>query len=326
MAHNLNFSNGKWSLAYRGERPWHSLGTHVDQAMTAEQAIQLGGLDYTVEKRPLFVPSTEEGAYVEVPGHFSTFRTDTNQPLGVVKGRYSIIQNKDAFGFFDSIVDRGEAIFETAGALGKGERIFITAKLPEDMLVRGERVEKYIVLTNSHDGTTTIIAGFTNIRVICRNTLTAALKSLDNRVSIPHTASAESKLKQASQVMGIASKYMNEVNQIFENMTHKKLSDLEIKNYIEQAMRNESNATKDTTEMSSRLKNTVDEIYSFAVCHDTQKTEAAYRTLWGAYNAISGYYTHVKGYSDAGTRMKDMMYGTAESKMSKSFDLAVEML
>jgi phage/plasmid-like protein (TIGR03299 family) len=325
MAHNINKTNGKWSFAARGEKAWHGLGQYVQEAMTAEQAIQLGGLDYTVEKRPLFVPSTEEGAFVEVPGHFSTVRTDTNQPLGVVKGRYSIIQNKDAFGFFDSIVDRGEAIFETAGVLGKGERIFITAKLPDDMLVRGEKVEKYIVLTNSHDGTTTIIAGFTNVRVVCNNTLTAALKNLDNKVSIPHTAAAESKLKQASQVMGIASSYMNEVNQIFENMTHKKLSDLEIKNYIEQAMRNDSPATKDA-EISSRLKNTVDEIFSFAVCHDTQKTEAAYRTLWGAYNAISGYYTHVKGYNDAGTRMKDMMYGTAESKMSKSFDLAVSML
>ena len=232
MAHKLNETNGKVSFAARGEKAWHGLGQYVSEAMTSEQAIELGGLNYTVEKRPLYAPGWA-GTMVEAEGHYGNVRTDTNDILGIVKGRYRIVQNKDAFGFFDTIIDKGEAIFETAGALGKGERIFVTAKLPEDMLVRGERVEKYIMLTNSHDGTSTIIAGFTPIRVVCNNTLTAALKKLDNKVSISHTASAESRLKEASRVMGIASKYMDEVNMTFESMTTRKLSDLEMKYFIE---------------------------------------------------------------------------------------------
>jgi len=324
MAHNLNFNNGQWSFAAKGEKAWHGLGQYVSEAMTSEQAIKLGGLDYLVEKRPLFAPA-KGNQYVEVPNYFSNVRTDTDQVLGVVKTRYRIVQNRDAFSFFDSIIDQGEAIFETAGALGKGERIFITAKLPEDMLVKGERVEKYIMLTNSHDGSTTIIAGFTPIRVVCNNTLTAALKGgLDNKVSISHTASAESRLKEASRLMGIASKYMTEVNTIFENMTTKKLSDLEIKHFIETVMKNE---TKETDkEASTRMKNLLDQVYSFTVSHPTQTTEAAYRTLWGVYNGISGFYTHMKDYKNADQRMKDITYGYANEKVSKAFDLAAAMV
>jgi phage/plasmid-like protein (TIGR03299 family) len=325
MAHNLNETNGKVSFAARGEKAWHGLGQYVSEAMTSEQAIELGGLNYTVEKRPLYAPGWA-GTMVEAEGHYGNVRTDTNEILGIVKGRYRIVQNKDAFGFFDTIIDRGEAIFETAGALGKGERIFVTAKLPEDMLVRGERVEKYIMLTNSHDGTSTIIAGFTPIRVVCNNTLTAALKKLDNKVSISHTASAESRLKEASRVMGIASKYMDEVNTTFESMTTRKLSDLEMKYFIETVMQNSIKEDKSDKEASTRMKNLVDQVYSFAISHPTQTTEAAYRTLWGAYNGISGYYNFLKDYKNADQKMKDMNYGYANDKIAKAFDQAVVML
>lgn len=325
MAHKLNETNGKVSFAARGEKAWHGLGQYVSEAMTSEQAIELGGLNYTVEKRPLYAPGWE-GTMVEAEGHYGNVRTDTNEILGIVKGRYKIVQNKDAFGFFDAIIDQGEAIFETAGALGKGERIFVTAKLPEDMLVHGERVEKYIMLTNSHDGTSTIIAGFTPIRVVCNNTLTAALKNLDNKVSISHTASAESRLKEASRVMGIASKYMDEVNTTFESMTTRRLSDLEMKYFIETVMKNGIKEDKSDKEASTRMKNLVDQVYSFAITHPTQTTEAAYRTLWGAYNGISGYYNFLKDYRNADQKMKDMNYGYANDKIAKAFDQAVVML
>jgi phage/plasmid-like protein (TIGR03299 family) len=325
MAHNLNETNGKVSFAARGEKAWHGLGQYVSEAMTSEQAIELGGLNYTVEKRPLYAPGWE-GTMVEAEGHYGNVRTDTNDILGIVKGRYNIVQNKDAFGFFDTIIDNGEAIFETAGALGKGERIFVTAKLPEDMLVRGEKVEKYIMLTNSHDGTSKIIAGFTPIRVVCNNTLTAALKNIDNKVSISHTASAESRLKEASRVMGIASKYMDEVNMTFDSMTTRKLSDLEMKYFIETVMKGNVKEDKSDKEASTRMKNLVDQVYSFAISHPTQTTEAAYRTLWGAYNGISGYYNFLKDYKNADQKMKDMNYGYANDKISKAFDQAVVML
>jgi phage/plasmid-like protein (TIGR03299 family) len=322
MAHNLNKTNGVWSFAAKGEKAWHGLGQYVDKAMTSEEAIRLGGLDYVVEKRPLYTKSSDD-QLIEIPGFYSTTRVDTNDPLGIVTNRYTIVQNKDAFCFFDSIIDKGEAIFETAGALGKGERIFITAKLPDDMEVRGEKIEKYILLTNSHDGNSSIIAGFTPIRVVCNNTLQASLNNLSNQVKIPHVSSAESRLAEASRLMGIASKYMNQVNTIFEDMSKKRVSDVEIDEFIQSIF---APKHKENEEMSTKMLNILSDVKSFTLNHETQTTEAAYRTLWGLYNGVSGYYTHVKNYSSVEKRMNDLTYNGASNRIQDAFDKAITML
>jgi hypothetical protein len=101
-----------------------------------------------------------------------------------------------SLGFFDAIIDSGEAIFQTAGALGNGERVFLLAKLPEDFEIAGEKIEKYILLSNSHDGSSSVIAGLTNIRVVCNNTLQAALGNLENKVRIDHVGGAKNKLRK----------------------------------------------------------------------------------------------------------------------------------
>jgi phage/plasmid-like protein (TIGR03299 family) len=329
MAHNLNRVNGKWSFAAKGEKAWHGLGQYVEKAMTSEEAITLGGLDYRVEKRKLFTVD-DNGRYLEVPDYYSNVRVDTNDSLGVVKSRYSIVQNRDAFSFFDSIIDSGEAIFETAGALGKGERIFITAKLPEDMVVHGEAVEKYILLTNTHDGSSSIIAGFTPIRVVCNNTLQASLGSLTNKISIAHTSSAESKLREASRLMGIASKYMNELNSIFDSMSTRKVSEAEIDRFLKDVFavkkKDDEDNIDENAAMSSRMTNILRDVKDFALGHPTQTTEAAYRTVWGLYNSVSGYFTHVKNYKSEEHRMHDLVYNGASEKINKAFQLANQMI
>ena len=227
MAHNLNFNKktGTWSFASHLEKAWHGLGQVVEKAMTSEEAIKLANLDYQVEKAKVTFEANNQPNVID--GYYATYRTDNNQYLGMVKSRYEIVQNTEAFGFFDSIIDEGEAIFETAGVLGNGERIFVTAKLPDDMEVGGEKIEKYIMLMNSHDGSSSIIAGLTNIRVVCNNTLQAALKGLDNKVSIDHVSGAKNKIKEAHRVMGIASKYNQEVSDVFNRMVDFKMNPLQ---------------------------------------------------------------------------------------------------
>lgn len=325
MAHKLNRAvDGTWSFASNSEKAWHGLGQVVQGAMTAEQAIKLANLDYEVDKREIFIEVPEK---VIVPDRFATYRTDTKEALGVVGSRYSIVQNRDAFGFFDAIIDAGEAIFETAGALGRGERIFVTAKLPEDILVGGEKIEGYLLLTLSHDGTAPVIAGITKVRVVCNNTLQAALGKLSNRIAIPHFSNAKEKLAEAYRVMGMVSKYNIEVSEIFNKMVDKKLDDGQIKSYIFDVLKPEYVVKQEEQkEVSKRLENMVDMTLNFALTHPTQITDEAKGTLWGAYNAISGYYNYCKTYKSAEDKFVNQFYGVGNKKMLKSFDLAKSML
>lgn len=330
MAHMLNFNKrtGTWSFASNSEVAWHGLGQVVKGAMTAEEAIKNANLDYEVDKAKVqFFPATDKQIWVE--GHYATYRKDTYDYLGMVKSRYEIVQNRDAFGFFDSIIDEGEAIFETAGALGNGERIFLVAKLPSDFEIGGEKIEKYIMLTNSHDGSSSVIAGMTNIRVVCNNTLQAALKGLENKVSINHISGAKDKLKEAHRVMGIASKYSGQVQDIFNQMADHKMTEGQYRDYFEAIFTPEyktAMTAAEEKEMSTRLKNMIEGTTQFAFTHPTQTTDAAKGTLWGAYNAVSGYYNYIKTFKSTEDKFNSQFFGVANKKMLKSFNQAVALI
>ena len=333
MAHLINFDErkGTHSFASNSEKAWHGLGQVVQQAMTAEEAINLANLDYEVAKTTLNaeVKSDDGNLYVPFPDKFATYRTDNNVPLGIVGGRYEIIQNKDAFSFFDAIIDQGEAIFETAGVLGQGERIFVTAKLPEDMLVADEPCNKYIILTNSHDGTSSIIAGFSTIRVVCNNTLQAAMSNLSNRVMISHRIGAKEKLQEAYKVMNIASKYMNEVSDVFNQMAKTPISDDNLKKFIVDVMKPEYKYMLNKSEeeqISTRFANQAAAIYDFAMSHPTQTTDAARGTVWGAYNSISGYYNYIQKYKNDEQKFSSQMFGAANNKITKGFKTALDLM
>ena len=330
MAHMLNFNKrtGTWSFASNSEKAWHGLGQIVNGAMTAEEAIKNANLDYEVDKANVYFNCGTD-CMSEIDGYFATYRKDTNDYLGMVKSRYEIVQNRDAFGFFDAIIDSGEAIFETAGALGNGERIFLVAKLPDDFEIAGEKIEKYIMLTNSHDGSSSVIAGMTNIRVVCNNTLQAALKGLENKVSIDHISGAKNKLKEAHRVMGIASKYSNDVKDIFNQMADRKMTEGQYREFFESVFTPEykvAMTSAEEKEMSTRLKNMIEGTTQFAFTHPTQTTEAANGTLWGAYNAVSGYYNYIKTFKSTEDKFNSQFFGVANKKMLKSFNQAVSLI
>ena len=330
MAHNLNTKNGKTSFAatlQKGQKAWHGLGQYVDSAMTAAQAIELAGLDFEVEKREIYVENEVDSCeFSSLEGFKAATRNDTGDVLSIVSDTYQIVQNHECFGFFDSIVDRGEAIYETAGALGKGERIFLTAKLPADILVKGEQIENYILLTNSHDGSSALQAGFTSIRVVCNNTLTAALNSgLKNSIKLRHTTNIKAMLAEAAQIMGLSSKYAIELNESFNAMAKVKINDKQLRSFIEQVMNpaKEQMTTGEKAEFSKQFTAQVDSIFDFAVSHETQTTKAAKGSVWGAYNAISGYFGHIKEHKTASQRMNDIMFGAGDQKIKQAFALSM---
>ena len=337
MAHNLENRNGKVSFVAKGEKAWHGLGTYVNEAMTSEEVIKIARLDYPVKKAEITatIPAIpilsddvdlEQGISLRQPidNYFATYREDTNDVLGVVRSRYEVIQNKDAFGFFDSIIDKDEACFETAGTLGVGEKIFVTCKLPNDLMIKGEPINQYLLLMNSHDGSSSLLCGFTNVRVVCQNTLNMALGSLGNKISIPHKLGAKEKLAEASRIMHIHSKYSDEVNMLLNTFADTKLSDEQMKGFIRMVMQVEKPKVNEEGGeiVSTRLNNLTDAIFDFAVGHHTQQTDSTLGTLYGGINAISGYYTHMKNYSTKEEQFKDIQLGRGNSKIMKAMAIA----
>jgi phage/plasmid-like protein (TIGR03299 family) len=344
MAHQINFNEktGKHSFMSVKQKAWHNLGLVIDGYPTSSEAIQFAGLDYLVEKRNLFTygddtsPETEDNDIVmewrlDVPNYYATVRTDTEQILGVVGNDYEVVQNRDAFSFFDAIVGGGDGVlYETCGALGNGERIFITAKLPGYIRVgNDDLIEKYLFLTTSHDGYGSITAAFTPTRIVCNNTLHAALGNMTNCVKIRHTQSAQERLKQAHKVMGISNAMSEQLNGIFDRWAHILITDKEVLKLVQQAMAPSREVLQNVLdenidEYSSQFLNTVEKVCEFAFSHPTQQMDTTRGTLFGAYNAISGYMQNVKQYKTEEVKLKSILFGNGFTKTQTAFQLCRE--
>ena len=332
MGHNLNFNKdtGEYSFFSVQQKAWHGLGQIVSDYPTSAAAIKFAGLDYEIAKAPN-THNLPSGNSLQSKSSFFTYRTDNEAVLGAAVGKdYHIVQNREAFAFFDAIVGGGDGIlYETAGALGQGERIFITAKLPGYIRVgNGDDItEKYIFLTTAHDGSGSITAAFTPIRVVCQNTLNAALKGMSNVVRIKHTAGAKQRLDDAHKVMGLADTMSTQLEGIFNNWATVKVSDTEVRKLIELALC----PNKETfdllkkgaqDELSTLFKNTVNDAFAYAMMNDTQKMDTTKGTLFGAYNAVTGYYQNVRSYKDGEAKLQSLVLGgTAQTKAQTAFNL-----
>jgi phage/plasmid-like protein (TIGR03299 family) len=317
MGHNLNIKDGNASMMYVGETPWHRLGTKLEKPATAAEAIQAAGLDFTVQMMSL----RTEHADIPVERHFATVRMDSFQALGVVGARYTPIQNKDAFFMFDALVGEGEAIYHTAGALGKGERIWLLAKLPDYIRVNGtDIVEKYLLLTNSHDGSEVVRVKLTPIRVVCDNTLAAALEGAEQEVRIRHTANAQIKLKQAHEILGLSNWLYAELDRIFNGMSKRKLTGEEMKGYVRAVFPEPPRVYHRS--QAPRIHEKVTELAETGA-----GAELARGTLWGAYNAVTEFVDHCRlSRADDSARLKSMWFGSGERIKKQAFKVAVVML
>lgn len=332
MAHNINYSEqtAKHSFFSVKQPAWHGLGTIVQEYPTSGQAIGFAGLDYEVVKAPLFAKGSDPLISFNVPDQYATMRTDNNAVFGVVGKDYQIVQNRDAFAFFDAIVGGGDGIlYETAGALGNGERIFITAKLPGYIRVGGgdDVTQKYIFLTTSHDGSGSITAAFTPVRIVCQNTLNAALRSASNVVRIRHTAGAKERLEQAHKVMGLADTLSFQLEGIFNRWADVKIKDSEVKKLIQLALcpnRETLEILKKGAddELSAVYKNACQAAFEYAMADDAQQMQTTKGTLFGAYNAVTGYYQNVRSFKTGEDKVKSILLGgTAQLRGQKAFEL-----
>ena len=227
MAHNLY----KNVMAYAGEEvPWHKLGVQFTEPMTAAQAIEAAHLGYVVEKRPLFVIGSDGNP--KAIDRVATVNTDNDEVLGVVSPSYEVVQNLDCFAFFDILLAESGAFYETAGAIGNGERMFLLARMPEQIVaLPGDVTRPYILLSNTHDGSGALEARFTGIRVVCQNTLDMAIRGSKATVSIRHTVSAPQRLQVAAMILNDYRRHLARMGETIQELAEFKVDDEFIEEY-----------------------------------------------------------------------------------------------
>ena len=176
MAHMIDTTTGTAAMAYVGQTPWHSLGQQLTPGASIDQWTTQAGLAYTVLEAPVLFRTPAATEPEVFKGRKVLHRSDTGAPLAVVSDGYRVVQPAEVMGFFAKLVEIGGFELETAGALSYGRRVWALARVNQGAdIVEGDTVRPYVLLGTSYDGTMATVAKFTSIRVVCNNTITAAL-------------------------------------------------------------------------------------------------------------------------------------------------------
>lgn len=331
-------------------KPWEYAGAiNVENCKTAADVMSAANLNFEVAKCELIakMPTNSivghEGFvfngnnYVQCPNAYATYRTDYNIPLGIVKARYTPVQNKEAFSFFNDCIGKDRAIWQTAGFFGNGERIFVSAKLPNDILINGDPIENYLVFTNSHDGSTGVKILFTPIRVVCQNTLNAAIKTSTNFISFRHTSSVHDNINIAKEILGICKERVEFVKEQFNVLAKKTIKDNEAMQLfgdvilsdkekadiistghtVQQIINRNYTAIYDAN-ISMKKVNALSEMNNYYYVGVGQREILG--TAWGVLNAVSGYYSNVDN-AEKTKRMDTLLYGDRSNKIANATNL-----
>jgi phage/plasmid-like protein (TIGR03299 family) len=290
MAHNLATINGRIAMAYQGVAPWHELGIRMSGTADVQTALTAANLDWRVNLESVFL---QDGR--QVPDRFATIREGDRAILGTVGPSYTPLWNADAFGVLDGACRDHGVTIESAGALGNGSRVWMLAKMQGTIEpVAGDRINGYFLINTGHDGTLAYGARLTPIRVVCQNTLNAALSNGKDWISIRHTKSSTDKIVEAGRMISQLTAALAATGKTYGDLAHRTLTPAEIAQYIESVI-----PTPENEPPTATIRGRRDQIAALVfagVGSDlaNQDCRPGTASAWSAYNAVCEYWDHVR--------------------------------
>lgn len=283
------FADGTRSIVNNRQMNWHTVGQQTDGAATAQEALEMAQLDWKVAVSESPIETKVNGETISLDHKFLTYRDHPKtglSALGVVGNRYTPIQNAEAFDFLNHLVDESGAVFESAGSLGNGEKVFMTLKFPETMMFANgqDGVDNYILAINSHDGSSSFTVAVTPMRIVCTNSIRLALRSAVSKISLKHTSGATAKVQQARETLGIVFRYQESFEQEVQRLLSMDISDNDYAKFVETLI------PMPKQDASERKKNAVEKTRSDLLGLWKAPTQMlAPNTAWSAYNAVAEY-------------------------------------
>lgn len=366
MAHNIEIRTigGKEVASFaengRKERAWHGLGQVVNEPMFVADALKLCHADYNVALQPIVALPTDlvnkmnNGEMIDasmlkeflIDKTMATMRTDLNKSLGIVGEGYGIVQNEDAFKFVDMLCSGLDSnrdtkpTIECCGVLGNGERVFVTCKMPEDIILNprtDDRIETYVVFTTSHDGTGSVRCMVTNVRVVCQNTLNWAMKHNSGRIAFRHSSKVMSRIdllkkenaEFAYKTLGLWSEYEKVFKESLEHLRNIKVSERDLDRIIaEITLADEAKKAFLETrnieheDIKTRGRNIflgMKECMESGVGQDILESGNG---LW-VINGITSFYQNTANFKNDEVKFDNVLDGNVYKKVQKAYDMLI---
>jgi phage/plasmid-like protein (TIGR03299 family) len=298
-----------------GEPAWHGLGVVLRNPPSVEEAIRAAGLDWGVRLAPLAL--AEDGRSVD---HLATVRETDNSILGVVGPSFVPLQNRDAFAWFQPLVDSGAVSIEAAGSLREGRRIWILAQARDSVadVVPGDAVRQFLLLAHAHDGSLAIRCGFTVVRVVCANTLAGALSDASSKLlKIQHRAYAVEALEKVRAALDLARGEFAATREQLRELARKGCNERTLRRYVREVF---EPGRADDEKAAVRTVDKIVPLFESGRGADLPRVRG---TFWGAFNAITEYVTHERGRL-ADARVESAWFGDGARLARRALDVGLE--
>jgi len=318
MAHEIEIVDGAVRHAYVGQTPWHSLGVQVPADISPEDMMKKAGLDWEVKKFPAI--AMVNGKKIDT-GRQALIRTSDNKFLDMVGEDWNPVQNAEAFEFFNDFIGAGDMEMHTAGSLKGGQNIWALAKIKDSFeVVKGDKVEGYLLFSNPHQYGKTVDIRFTPIRVVCNNTLTMALNNataIERMFKMNHRRQFDG--DTVKQVLGVSKEKLATYKELSKFLSTKKYNDETIVEYFNRVFPLTSNKRQKNDELASRAAK-----LAFEVLDSQPGNKFAPGSWWSAFNAVTYSTDHLLGRS-ADTRLSSAWFGSNQKRKIEAANIAVEM-
>lgn len=300
MAHEIT-SQDVVLYAQGTQTPWHNLAKEVDPNKTlCENAIE-HGMNWTMRKDQMYRYNSE--GIVEVPNRFALVREDTDVVLGVASGDYKLYANMLGYASLDSLVATGMATPNTMGTLRGGAIVWglLEIKVPDEDVIPGDKIKRYILFSWGNDGKIGIALGYTDVRVVCSNTVHSAWSSsLSKLIRMAHRGQVETNVDNVVKTMDIAAADFRATIEQYRKMVNTSINSADLRNYVKVVLDlNEKDSNK-------RATNLIDKVAAMA--STGIGNSGIGNTVWGAFNAVTEYLTHHAG-RNVDNRFSSLWFG-----------------
>ena len=323
MAHHISFSGNRHEAAYAGNRPaWHGLGTVLSENIVhSHEMLTAAHLDWSVSKRPIFDQNGKP-----IPDYYASTRDDSGKVLGIVKGRYGIIQNHESFDFLDSLMQDGLMRYESAGALFGGRVVWVLGRMPSvDEVIPGDNLLRYIMFQTSHDGSLKLTACPTAVRVVCHNTVRAA-SNTEIKMQLRHTTNVKERLGLVRQWLSQYDSKFTLFRDHSRLIAGRKVEMADIKTYLTTLFPEPKEKGRGYTLWDNKLTQILTNLEV-----EAKEVRGYTPTLWNLLNAVTQHVDHQSTFRASDdlrrreNRLSGLITGLQSDLKRRAFDLAVSM-
>ena len=341
MSHEVYEIDGKASMAFTGNVPWHGLGQQVDPDAPIDVWKREACFEWHVKEAPVLFFREARDEVLE-PSSFDAkkvlYRSDDGKPLSVVSSRYCPVQPETVLEFFRNLVDVHGFKIVTAGSLRRGARIWALASINQEARIGNKDIVKpYVLLTTSYDGTMATTAQFTSVHVVCNNTLSFSYSEGEkdeakqhknpgkfmNVVRVSHHAQmTDAKIHEVQAKLGLAGEAFYQFAETLDRLSNRRVTQGEVANFFTTLLHDPRNG-EDFSDVPPRVSKALARTYTGGQGQDIETRSG---TAWGLVGAVTRYVDHERGFRSPDTRMNYAWFGQGEALKNRAMSLAKTLL